>query len=130
MKNSKILRTILLISGLIATGIGGAIVFTPVAFFSTNGIDLAGNISLLSEIRAPGGTLFASGILIMLGAFVAKLTFTTIVISIIIYFSYGLSRILSMVIDGLPAEGLVMATFVEIIIGLVSIFAILKYREL
>ena len=129
MKNSKVLKTILIISGLIATGIGGAYLFNPVAFQASAGIELGGNISLLSEIRAPGGALLASGILIMLGAFVAKLTFTSTVISIMIYLSKGISRILSMVIDGIPAEVLVMATVVEIIIGLVSIFALLKYRE-
>jgi hypothetical protein len=128
MKNSKVLKTILIISGLIATGIGGAILFTPVAFQASAGIDLGGNISLLSEIRRLGGALLASGILIMLGAFVAKLTFTSTVISIMIYLSYGISRILSMAIDGMPAEVLVMATVVEIIIGLVSLFALLKYR--
>lgn len=129
MKNSKVLKTILIISGLIATGIGGAILFTPATFFATNGIELGSNISLLSEIRAPGGALLASGILIMSGAFVAKLTFTSTLIFTMIYLCYGISRILSMAIDGMPAEGLVMATVVEIIIGLVGIFALLKYRE-
>lgn len=96
MKNSKVLKTILIISGLIATGIGGTILFTPATFFATNGIELDGNISLLSEIRAPGGALLASGILIMSGAFVAKLTFTSTLISTMIYLCYGISRILSM----------------------------------
>jgi len=129
MKNSKVLKTILFISGLILTGIGGAVLFMPVAFFATNGINIENNINLLSEIRSPGGALFASGILIMLGAFMAKLTFTSSVISILMYLSYGISRILSIAIDGMPTEGLVKATAVEIIIGLVSVFAILKYRE-
>ena len=129
MKNSNVLKTILIISGLIASGIGATILFAPVAFYATYGIELGGNFSLLNEIRAPGAALLASGILIMLGAFVAKLTFTSTVISIMIYLSKGISRILSMVIDGIPAEVLVMATVVEIIIGLVSIFALLKYRE-
>lgn len=129
MKNSKVLKTILFISGLIMTGIGGTILFMPVAFYAGNGIELGGNISLLSEIRAPGGALLASGILIILGAFVAKLTFTSVVISSLIYFSYGISRILSIAIDGMPAEGLVIATAVEIIIGLLGVFAFLKYRE-
>jgi uncharacterized protein with PQ loop repeat len=65
----------------------------------------------------------------MLGAFVAKLTFTSAVISIVMYLSYGISRILSIAVDGMPAEGLVLATVVEIIIGLVGVFALLRYRE-
>lgn len=130
MKNSKVLKTILFISGLILTGTGGAILFMPVAFYAINGIELAGNISLLNEIRAPGSALLVSGLLIMSGAFVAKLTFTSAVVSTLVYLSYGLSRILSMAIDGMPAEGLVQAAFLEIVIGLVCVFALAKYRDL
>jgi len=129
MKNSNVVKTVLILSGLIASGIGGAIVFDPVIFYATYGIELAGNNSLFNEIRAPGGALLASGILIMLGAFVDKLTFTSVVVSTLIYLSYGLSRILSIAIDGMPAEGLVQAAVLEIVIGLVCVFVLVKYRE-
>ncbi|MDH3693124.1 MAG: DUF4345 domain-containing protein [Gammaproteobacteria bacterium] len=129
MKNSKVLKVILFISGLIATGVGAAILIMPVAFYATYDIELVGNTSLLNEIRAPGGSLLASGALIMLGAFVAKLTFTSAVVSTLLYLSYGLSRILSIGIDGIPAEGLVHAVVLEIIVGLVCVFALLKYQE-
>lgn len=130
MKDSKVLKTILFVSGLVATGVGIAILFMPVAFYAGNGIELGGNIGLLNEIRAPGGALLAVGILIISGAFVAKLTFTSVVISMLMYLAYGISRILSMVIDGMPTEGLVNAAVLEIIIGLLSVFALLKYREI
>jgi hypothetical protein len=129
MKNSNVVKTVLILSGLIASGIGGTIVFDPVAFYATYGIELAGNINLFNEIRAPGGALLAGGILIMLGAFVDKLTFTSVVVSTLLYLSYGLSRILSMAIDGMPAEGLVQAAALEIVIGLVCVFVFVKYRE-
>jgi hypothetical protein len=64
-----------------------------------------------------------------LGAFVDKLTFTSIVVSTLLYLSYGLSRILSMAIDGMPAEGLVQAAALEIVIGLVCVFVFVKYRD-
>ena len=130
MKNSKVLNTILFFSGLIATGIGGAILLTPVAFYATNGIELADNISLLNEIKAPGGALLAIGLLIMSGAFVTALSFTSVVVSTLVYLSYGLSRILSTAIDGVPAEGLVQAAIIEIGIGLISVFALVKYRDM
>ena len=129
MKNSKVLKTILIISGLMLTGFGGAILFMPVAMAALNGIELGGQISLLSETRAPGGALLASGILVMSGAFLAKLTFTSVVVSALVYLSYGLSRILSMAIDGMPAEGLVQVAVLEMVTGLVCVFALVKYRE-
>jgi len=128
MKNSKVLKTILIISGLIASGIGVAILFYPVAFYATYGIDIGGNVSLLNEIRAPGGALLASGILIISGAFVDKLAFTATVVSTLLYLSYGLSRMMSIAIDGMPVEGLVQAAALEIVTGLACIFALVKYR--
>lgn len=46
MKNSKVIKAVLFISGLIATVIGAAIVATPTAFYATYGIELGGNVSL------------------------------------------------------------------------------------
>jgi len=129
MKNSNVIKTVLIFSGLISSGIGGAILFNPVSFYAAHDIELAGNISLFNEIRAPGGALLTSGILIMLGAFVDKLTFTSVVVASLLYLSYGLSRILSIAIDGMPAEGLVQAAVFEIVVGLVCVFVLVKYRE-
>lgn len=127
MKNSKVLKIILFISGLIAIGVGASILTIPVSFYAINNINIEGNINLLNEIRASGGALLASGIVITLGSFMANLTFTSTVIASFLYLSYGLSRILSMIIDGMPAEGLVQAVILELIIGLVCIFSFVKY---
>jgi len=130
MRNSKILKAILFVSGLIAAGIGAAVLFTPEAFYALNGIRLGGDISLLNEIRAQGGALLASGLLIMSGAFVARLTFTAIVLAALFYLAYGLSRIMSMIVDGMPANGLTQATVLEIVIGLACAFALTRFRRL
>jgi len=128
MKNSKVLKSILIISGLIASAIGSTILFAPVAFYATYGIELGGNTSLLNEIRAPGGALLISGILIISGAFVNKWTFTSVVVSTLLYLSYGLSRFISIAIDGMPVEGLVQAAILEIVIGVACAYAFIKYR--
>ena len=122
MKNSRFLKIVLFVSGLIAMGIGGAILFVPELFHAANGIELGGSSSLLSEVRASGGALLAMGTLIMLGSFFAGLTFTSVVVSSLLYLSYGLSRILGMTVDGMPAEGLVQAAALELVIGLVCVF--------
>jgi hypothetical protein len=129
MKIAKMLKGILIVSGLILIVIGCGILFMPVAFFGTSGIDLGSNVNLLNEIRPPGGALLASGILIMSGAFVAELTFTSLVFSLLIYLSYGLSRILSIVIDGMPTKALILVTVLEIILGLIGFFALIRYRR-
>lgn len=129
MKNSKALKTILLISGFIASAIGATILFSPGIFYASYGITLGGNVNLLNEIRASGGALLASGLLIMSGAFVDKMAFTAAVVSTLLYLSYGLSRVLSIVIDGVPVEGLLQAAVLEIVIGLACIFSLILYSE-
>jgi len=130
MKNSKVLKVLLFISGLIAASIGAAILLMPTTFYASNGIDLTGNISLLNEIRASGGALLAAGILIISGSFMHRLTFTALVVASMLYLSYGLSRILSFGIDGIPSEGLVQAAVLEVIIGAICVWAFVKYRTI
>lgn len=129
MENSKVLKAILFISGLLLTIIGGAILFMPVVFSARNGIELGDSISLLNDIRASGALMLAGGLLILSGAFISQLRFMATVVSILMFLSLGIGRIVSIVMDGMPAEGLVKATVVEMIIGFVGIFALLKYRK-
>ena len=128
MKNSKPLKIILFISGLLLAVIGSAILFAPIGFSARNGIELGKNISLLNDTRAAGAGLLISGLVILLGAFIQQLSFTSIIISIIAHLSYGFGRLISIVIDGVPTEGLIKATVVEMIIGFISVFALYKFR--
>ena len=129
MKSSKLLNGLLLISGLIAVGIGGAILFMPAAFYGTYGIELGNAASLVNEIRAPGGALLVTGFVILTGVFVAGFAFASTVIAAAAYLSYGLSRVLSMSIDGMPDAGLIGAAGIELVIGLAALFALLRYRQ-
>ena len=128
MKNSNVLKVILFISGLIAISVGGSILFMPSTFYAASGISLNGEVNLLNEIRASGGMIFAIGILIISGVFITRLTFTATVISMLLYLTYALSRIFSMSIDGIPVDTLIQALVLEIVIGILSVFAYLKYR--
>lgn len=128
MKNSKVLKVILFISGLVAIGVGAAILVAPVSFYASSGIGLNGNVSLLNEIRASGGMILVVGLVIMSGVFVARLTYSAIIISMLLYLTYGLSRVLSIIIDGMPVDELVQVVILEIVIGLVCAYAFIKYR--
>ena len=101
----------------------------PIAFSARNGIELGSNISLLNDVRASGGLMLAGGLLILSGAFISRLRFTSTVVSILMFLSLGIGRIVSIAMDGMPAEGLVKATVVEMVIGFIGVFALLKYRE-
>jgi hypothetical protein len=129
MKKSKLGKIVLLIAGVIGMGIGGAQLFMPVAFEASAGISLGENISLLSEIRAAGGALLVAGIIMLSGVFNSRLSPISIMLSSLFYLTYGLSRMLSMMMDGIPSESLIIAAITEIVIGLMSTFVLLQLRK-
>jgi hypothetical protein len=129
MEKSKLVKALLIVAGLSGIAIGGALLFQPIAFEASAGIHLENDVNMLSEVRAPGGALLAGGVLIFIGAFIPTLTYTSVLLATLFFLSYGLSRILSMIIDGVPTTSLVMATLAEVIIGILSIAILLRFRK-
>ena len=122
---SKLTASFLFVSGLLLLGIGSAILFAPEAFHASNGIELEENSSLLSEVRAPGGLLAASALLILYGAFRQEFRPQGMLVATFVYGSFGLARLVGMVLDGMPSGGIVGATVLELIVAALGL-AILK----
>ena len=119
--NSYLTKSLLLISGLIAAGIAVTVLFAPGPFYAGYGIDISSNASLANELKAPAGVLLMAGLLMLAGVVRTELTVASLGIASLIYLPYGLSRLLSMAIDGIPHDGLVGAAILEIAIGLVCV---------
>lgn len=120
MRLTKTLRLLLSLASLVAIGIGASLLLDPAAFHASNGIRLSADPSLLSEVRAPGGALLALGLLIGLGVFRERFLRTSTVVAATVYWSYGVSRLVAVGLDGVPAPGLVGATAIELAIGVLS----------
>lgn len=129
MQHSKVLKGILLISGLLISIPGAFALFSPEGFTARNGVDISGDFSLLNDYRGTGGLMLGCGITILLGVLHTRMAFTSTVVAILGFLGIGIGRILSIGLDGMPADGLVKATVVEVVIGLVAIFALVRYRE-
>lgn len=127
MKHSIILNIVLGISGVIAMAIAIMIQIDPSHFYMANQIDLHHNISLLSEIRAPAMALFVYGIIIFSGIFIPRLTFTSILLSTLLYCSYGSGRVLGILLDGTPVNSLIYAAIVELLLGMLSFICLIQY---
>ncbi len=122
-------RLILLPSGLIAVVIAGAILFAPEALYAGYGIEVGDNTTLANELKAPGGMLLVAGLLMLAGVFRSDLAALSLSTGAIVYLSYGLSRLTSIAIDGLPHSGLVGATGIELVIGAVCLVTLLQVRQ-
>ena len=129
MQDSKVLKVVLFLAGLLILVVGGATLFFPEAFSAKHGVILAKDISLFNDIRGAGGLMFASGLLIISGAFMKKMAFTSAVVGSTVYLVFAFARIVSIVLDGMPAEGLIKATVVETVMGLIVLAAFIKFRN-
>ena len=126
---TKFVAMFTFVCGLILLGVGGAILLTPEAFHASNGIALQTNASLMSEIRAPGGLLFASGLLITVGSFRHKLRSQAVILATLVYGTFGVARLPSMALDGMPSKGIVGATAIELIVAAIGLALLTRKAE-
>lgn len=110
-------KSLLLASGLLAAGISTTILFVPHLFYSDYGFDITSNVSLANEMKAPMGILLAAGLFMLAGVFRSRIAGPALAVAALIYLSYGLSRLVSIAIDGVPHSGLVVAAVIELVIG-------------
>lgn len=129
MKKLISVKIFLFVTGMVGVIIGASLLLTPIAFEASAGIHLENEVNILSEVRAPGGTLMTAGILIASGAFISGVTYLSVILAALFYLSYGLSRTISILLDGLPSDTLIIATVSEIIIGLISLYILFKFPK-
>ncbi len=118
----------LVISGLLLLVIGAAILLAPHAFHGSNGIALGDNPNLLSEIRAPGGLLAASGIIILIGGIRPLLRSHAVQLTTLVYGSFGVARLMSIAMDGMPSDSIVGATVLEFVVASIGLALLLQTR--
>ena len=129
MKNSKVLKGILMVLGLILTVIGLWRLFDPITFFENSGLVLSNDAGLLSEARGAGGAVVGFGIVVLLGAFNQRLSYTSTIAAIVVFLGFGIARLIGFSLDGNPGEGVIQGIIIEFVFGLLAVFALFKYRE-
>jgi hypothetical protein len=122
-------RLVLAFSGLTAVAIAGAILMAPEMFYAGYGIDIAGKPTLVNELKAPAGMLLSAGVLMFAGVVRPRYAVISLATATAVYLSYGLSRVLSIAVDGLPHDGMVGAAGIEIVIGAICLLTLLHFRR-
>lgn len=123
------IRSLLFNSGAVLLLVGLGTLLVPHAFYASNGSTLGAEASLLSEVRAHGALLAGCGTAILLAAFRRDWEQKGLQLSALAYLSIGLSRILSLIADGMPSSTITGATVVEILVGLLCLCAYLRLRS-
>ncbi len=129
MKNSKVLKGILIFLGLFLILIGSWRLIDPIAAFEGLGLTLSEDVGLLNEARGTAGAMIGFGVLILLGAFKKKLTFTSTLIATIFFLSFGVARIMAVILDGNPGNALWTGIISEFTFGFLALFALIKYYD-
>ena len=110
-------RTLLAGSGTLLGVIGAAMLTRTEAFLAMSGVEISSSPSLLSELKAPSVLLILAGTLMLIGS--ARLRFSDLglTVGVVVYGSYGVARLVGMVMEGLPSESLVIATLIELVLA-------------
>ncbi len=106
--------------------IGGAILLNPLAFHAPNGIEIENDASLLSEIRAPGALLLSCAIIICAGAFRPVWRSSATLLTVIVYGSFAVARLLSLALDGMPAPGIMAAGLLEGVVATLGLWLLIR----
>ena len=126
---SKSQTGVLLVAGTLLIAVAVFVLVSPVSFYAANTIELGTNVSLLNEIKAPAGFLLAAGAFITGAIFIRSQVEPALWLATLIYLSYAASRFVSMLIDGLPAPGLVQAAALEGVVGIACLSVLVLRRH-
>ena len=122
MNNTMGEKSVLVVAGGIAIGIGLLAGVSPVAFYASSEIVLENNASLLSEVRAPAMALTVFGLIMLLAVMKPKMRTAALAMAAMLYLSYGGGRLISLAMDGLPHTNLLVALALEIGVGLLCAY--------
>ena len=117
MTSTFLQKGTLALSGLIALGIGAAILVAPAAFYGLSEVSLPDDVNLLNDIRAFGGGLVAAAIFISLGLVRRSLILPSLIAAAIVFAGFGLARVWAFSVDGFPDATYIWVLVMELVIA-------------
>ena len=124
---SRVFKGILIVLALTLVVFGGWRLVDPIGFYAFSGLELSDNAGLLSEVRAAGGIIMASGIVVGLGAFRHNWSRSSVALAAVVFLSLGLSRLVGIALDGSPGAEVIQGMAIELVLGGLALFAFFKY---
>ena len=129
MKDSIVFKVILIILALILLVFGGWRLVDPIGFLTFSGLELSYEAGFLSELRGAGGIIMVSGLVVGLGAFLQAWSRTSVLLAVMVFLPLGLGRLVGLILDGSPGAGVIQGMAIELVFGVLALFAFFKYRN-
>jgi len=93
-------------------------------YLKNSGIKLENDVNLLNEMRGVSSVMLFSGIIILLGTIIPKLTTVSFVVAILIFLGFAIGRLLSFGLDGKPNKLIVKGIVFELVFSATNIFCL------
>ena len=120
-------RAVIALSGGVFLVVGIMVLVQPSGF--TSAPTIGGSASLMSELRAPGGLLLVAGGFVLWAGLRAQRFHSALALSALLYGTFGLSRLLSVALDGVPSSAILGAAAIELALGGVALGILRRERE-
>lgn len=118
---------LLVIGALAALAVSAGILLMPDLFYASYGIDPAGNIALLNELKAPAGAILLAAGVMLAALFKPSWHPFALFSGVQIFLCFGLGRVAAMARDGLPSPGLIWVAGIELVLGLIFAWNLLRH---
>ncbi|MEM7086938.1 MAG: DUF4345 domain-containing protein [Bacteroidota bacterium] len=118
---------ILSLSSLLLVFVGIMRLSNPIkTYLKNSGIKLENDASLLNEMRGVSAVMLCAGIIILLGTFIGKLTFTSHVVASLIFLGFAIGRLISLKADGKPSNQIIQGILFEVVLGIANVFCLIN----
>lgn len=117
------------LSGILLIVIGSYIALATSAYLTQFGVIESRSVDFFSELRGMGGGLVGYGLLALCGVFNRHLEKTALVISMLVFCTFSMFRVLSIVLDGMPSQGVLMALLIEVVFALWGLALLRRDRQ-
>lgn len=132
MRNLDLFMTwaVLFAAGSVSLIIGVGITFVTKGFYASTGIDLHGDASLYSEIRASGAVLLVVAVYLLAALMRPDWRPAALLVSAIYFGAYGLARVYSAMATGWPTAEITTAMVAELTVAAVAAVLVLRRGRL
>ncbi|MGV6849343.1 MAG: DUF4345 family protein [Marinibacterium sp.] len=103
--------------GAVGAAVGATLLWDPMVLAPVSGLSGTERVDYVNEARAPGGALLLAAGAMVLALWKDALRMAALWLASALYLGYGLSRALSVLLDGMPKSALMSAMWIELALG-------------
>lgn len=94
-------------------------------YLKNSGIKLENDASLLNEMRGVAAVMLCAGIIVLLGIFMERLTFTSHLVASLMFIGFVIGRLISVKTDGKPSKQITQGIIFELVLGVANVYCLL-----